>query len=207
MSRTIRTPGRLGAVKVAGSIAVVGAAAAVAGLGTFGNFTASTEAVDAGVDTGVLSIDVSLTDGSAPPSVPVALPRMSPGDAISMPLDLRNSGNVDLASVTLTSTATTSSLLDQEAEHGLQLTLESCAAPWTRTGPISYSCAGTAVPLYTGPIAAQAQLPAARSLAAGATDHLVATISFPTTGGDVMQNQTSMFAFVFDAVQRGGAAR
>ena len=59
MSMQISTAGRLSAVKVAGSIAVVGAAVAVAGLGTFGGFTGSTEAVDAGVDTGVLSIDVS----------------------------------------------------------------------------------------------------------------------------------------------------
>lgn len=207
MSRNIRTLGRTGAVKVAGSIAVVGAAAAVAGLGTFGNFTGSTQAVDAGVGTGVLSVDVALTDGSAPPSFPVALPRMNPGDAMSMPLDLRNSGNVDLASLTLASTATTSSLLDRDTVHGLQLELESCATPWTRTGLDSYSCAGTAVPVYTGPIATQAQLPAARSMAAGVTDHLVATISFPTTGGDVLQGQSSAFSFVFEAVQRDGAAR
>ncbi|SDF58321.1 Camelysin metallo-endopeptidase [Blastococcus fimeti] len=207
MSRNIRTLGRFGAVKVAGSIAVVGAAAAVAGLGTFGNFSGSTEAVDSGVDTGVLSIDVSLTDGSAPPPFAVPLPNMLPGDVISMPLDLRNSGDVDLSSLVLKSYATESSKLDTEAVHGLQLSLDSCATPWTRTGPISYSCADGAVPLYGGRIVTESALPAARSLAAGTTDHLLATIAFPTTGGDALQDQRSSFAFVFDATQRDGAAR
>lgn len=205
MSRNIRTLGRHGAVKVAGSIAVVGAAAAVAGLGTFGNFTGSTEAVDSGVDTGVLSIDITATDGSVPTSLP--LPNLLPGDVLSVPLDLHNSGDVDLSSLVLRSYATQSSKLDTEAVHGLQLALDSCATPWSRTGPVSYSCAGGSVPLYGGRIVTESALPAARSLAAGTTDHLLATIAFPTTGGDALQDQRSSFAFVFDAVQRDGAAR
>lgn len=203
MSTKTRTTG---AVRIAGSIAVVGAAAAVAGLGTFGGFTGSTEAVDAGADTGVLSVDVSFSDGSAPPPFPVPLPNLLPGDAIAVPLDLRNSGDVDLGSLTLKSYATESSKLDTEKVHGLQLALESCATPWTGSWG-SYSCAGGSVPLYSGPIATETALTAARSLAAGATDHLLVTVAFPSTGGDDLQDQRSTFAFVFDAVQRDGAAR
>lgn len=205
MSTNSSTAGRL-SVKVAGSIAVVGAAVAVAGLGTFGSFTGSTEAVDAGVDTGVLAIDVTFADGSTPSPVALPLPNMLPGDAISVPLDLRNGGDVDLSKVVLRSYATVSSKLDTEAVHGLQLELDSCATPWAGSRG-NYSCTGGAVELYRGRIATETPLAEARSLAAGVTDHLLATVSFPTTGGDDMQNQESSFAFVFDATQRDGAAR
>jgi len=207
MSTHTSTGGRRSAVRIVGSIAVVGAAVAVAGLGSFGSFTGSTEAADAAVDTGVVSIDVALTDGSAPPPFAVPLPTMLPGDAIAMPLDLRNGGDVDLSSVVLASSATRSSLLDTEAVHGLQLELESCAAPWVHAGGNSFSCAGGALPLYSGRIATETALPGAHSLTAGATDHLLATISFPTSGGDALQDQTSSLQFVFTATQRDGAAR
>jgi hypothetical protein len=206
MTTTPRTAGRRSAGKIAGSIAVVGAAAAVAGLGTFGGFTGSTEAVDAGADTGVLSIDVTMPDGSAPPPVALPLPSLMPGDSISVPMDLRNGGDVDLSSVVMRSYATESSKLDTEAVHGLQLQLDSCATPWTGTWG-SFACAGGAVELYDGRIAATTPLAAARSLAAGTTDHLLVTVAFPTTGGDDMQDQRSTFALIFDATQRDGAAR
>ena len=53
------TTRRRSAIKIVGALSVVGAAVAVAGLGTFGQFTDSTSPVDTKVDTGVLSIDVS----------------------------------------------------------------------------------------------------------------------------------------------------
>ena len=204
MSRNIRTLGRHGAVKVAGSIAVVGAAAAVAGLGTFGDFTGSTEAVDSGVDTGVLSIDVSAAGTSTP--VPVTTASMLPGDVGSFPMDLRNGGDVDLSSLVLASYATESSLLDTDLVDGLQLDLDTCATAWVRSG-YSYSCTGGATDLYAGPVAADVTLAGAYSLAAGQTDHLLATVSFPTTGGDALQDQQSSLEFVFTATQRDGAAR
>jgi hypothetical protein len=191
-------------VKVAGSIVVVGAAVAVAGLGTLGGFTDTTTAVDAGVDTGVLNIDVTYGGTSAP--VPVSTVNMLPGDRISVPLDLRNSGDVDLSSVSIDSYATAHSKLDTDAEHGLQLTVDTCESPWVRSG-YDYSCADGALELYAGPVVADEELTGARSLTAGNTDHLLATVSFPTTGGNAMKDQRSSLEFVFTAVQRDGGAR
>lgn len=54
-------------LKVAGSISAVGAAVAVAGLGTFGQLTDSTGPVGTVVDTGVLSVDVSSPAGATVP--------------------------------------------------------------------------------------------------------------------------------------------
>lgn len=204
MSTHTRTAGRRSAVKIAGSVAVVGAAVAVAGLGTLGSFSGSSEVVAAGVDTGVLSIDVSAAGSSAP--VPVTTARMLPGDVGFFPMDLRNGGDVDLSSVVLDSTAVVSSLLDTDLVHGLQLRLDTCATPWTGSGS-AFSCAGGASQLYAGPVATDATLAGARSLQAGGTDHLLATVTFPTTGGDVMQDRSSSLEFVFTATQRDGSAR
>lgn len=204
MSTNTITAGRLSAAKVAGSIAIVGAAVAVAGIGTFGGFTASTSAVDAAVDTGVLSIDVSSAGTTAP--VPVTTANMLPGDVGYFPMDLRNSGDVDLSGLTLTSSAVVSSRLDSDKVHGLQLKLDTCGSAWVRSGA-AWTCADGASQLYAGPVAGSTALAGARSLRAGSTDHLLATVSFPTTGGDAMQNQSSSLEFVFTAAQRAGAAR
>ena len=201
---TSTTPRRRSAGKVVGSIVVVGAAAAVAGLGTLGSFTDSTSAVDAGMDTGVMNVDVTYGGTTFP--VPVSTVNLLPGDKVSAPLDLRNAGDVDLSSLTLDSYATASSKLDTDAVHGLQLRLENCDSAWVRSGD-DYSCASSAVPVYAGPVLAKKELTGLRSQTAGSTDHLLATVSFPTTGGDTMQNQSSSLEFVFHAAQRAGGAR
>ncbi|RBY74794.1 hypothetical protein DQ239_18550 [Blastococcus sp. TF02-09] len=204
MSTTTSTTGRRSAGRVVGSIVVVGAAAAVAGMGTFGSFTDSTSAVDAAVDTGVMNIDVTYGGTTVP--VPVSTVNLLPGDKVAAPLDLRNAGDVDLSSLTLDSYAVASSLLDTDRVNGLQLRLESCDSAWVRSGA-DYSCAGGAVPLYAGPVVAKKELTGLRSQTAGSTDRLLATVSFPTTGGDLMQNQRSSLEFVFTAAQRAGGAR
>jgi hypothetical protein len=204
MSTNTSTVGRTSAAKVVGSIAVVGAAVAVAGIGTFGGFTDSTSAVDAGVDTGVLSIDVSAAGTTAP--VPVTTANMLPGDVGYFPMDLRNGGDVDLASVTLGSSAAVSSRLDTDPVHGLQLAIDTCETPWVRSGD-AWSCADGGEQLYAGPVATSTTLTGAHSLAAGRADHLLATVSFPTTGGDAMQDLSSSLEFVFTAAQREGEAR
>lgn len=198
------TTHRRNAGKIVGTVVVVGAAAAVAGLGTFGGFTDSTVPADAAVTSGVLSINVSAAGSSAP--VPYTTTDLMPGDSASMPMDLRNGGDVDLSSLVLASRATASSTLDTDRVDGLQLELESCATPWAGAAG-SYTCAGGVVDLYSGPIAVDRALTGARSLEAGATDHLLMTVSFPTTGGDALQNQSSTLEFVFTGTQRDGGNR
>ncbi|WP_137160401.1 hypothetical protein [Blastococcus sp. CCUG 61487] len=198
------TARRVSAGRIVGSIAVVGAAAAVAGLGTFGAFTSSTEAVEAVADTGVLSIDVSIAGTSAP--VPYSSFGMLPGDSGSFPMDLRNGGSVDLASLVFESRATTSSLLDTDQVNGLQLKLETCATPWSASGQ-NWTCSGGATELYDGPIVANSPLTGARSLQAGVVDRLLATVSFPDTNQNALQNQSSTFEFTFTGTQRDGGNR
>ena len=76
--------------KVVGSLGVLGTAAAVAGMGTFGSFTDSTTPVATTIQSGTLSIDVS-QQGFA---VPVTTTGFVPGDSLTRAVNLVNDGNV-----------------------------------------------------------------------------------------------------------------
>ena len=192
------------AAKVVASLGVVGATVAIAGMGSFGSFTDSTSPVGAGVATGTISINLSPAAMYA--SVPVSAGGFLPGDTSATPFDLRNDGDVAWESVTFTSRATRSSLLDSDPVHGLQLTVESCPVAWSVAGS-GYTCTGTVREFYSGPILVDDPLVGAASLEPGRVDHLLATIAFPATAGDAHEDELSQLAFRFTAVQRDGTAR
>lgn len=190
---------------IVGALSVVGAAVAVAGLSTFGQFTDSTSPVATNVDTGVVSVDVSSPAGA---SVPFAGGMMLAGDSRSALVDLVNDGTTPLATVSLTSTATSSSVLDQDTVNGLQLTVESCSVPWT-TGADAPTCSGTVRSYFTRPIlVSNASLASSAALAAGATDHLKLTAALPSSAtGDAFEGASSNLDFVFTGAQRSGGPR
>ena len=199
------TTRRRSGLKIVGALSAVGAAVAVAGLGTFGQFTDSTSPVNTEVDSGVVSIDVSSPAGA---SLPFSGGMMLAGDSRSALVDLVNNGTTPLAAVTLTSTATSSSVLDTDTVNGLQLTVESCSVAWT-TGAGAPTCAGTVRGYLTQPIiVANAPLTASAALAAGATDHLKLTAALPSSAsGNAFEGATSNLNFVFTGTQRGGGPR
>ena len=119
--------------KVVGSLGVLGTAAAVAGMGTFGNFTDSTTPVATTIQSGTLSIDLS-QPGYA---VPVTTTGFVPGDSMTRAVNLVNDGNSALGSVTLASSATASSVLTTDTTNGLQLTVKKCSVAWTQGGTAS----------------------------------------------------------------------
>lgn len=190
--------------KAVASLGIVGAAAAIAGLGTFGTFTDSTS-VDTGVDTGVVSI--SLSGAAAYATTPAITGGLLPGDTRATPFDLKNDGDVAWASLTFRSWAAVSTLLDTDTVHGLQLTLESCSQSWTVAGAGRYSCAGTDTLFYSGPIIMETTVENAASQSPGNTDHLLATVGLPADAGNDLKGLTSQISFTFTAVQRDGAPR
>lgn len=190
--------------KVVASLGVVGATVAIAGLGTFGSFTDSTVPVESGVQTGTLSINLSPAATSA--TVPFRTGGFMPGDSAARAFDVVNDGDVAWDSVTFTSWATSSSLLDRDTVDGLQLTVESCSTAWGVDGS-RYVCGGSEREFYSGPVIMDQPLAGAASLAPGKVDHLLATVDFPSTAGEELQNQVSQLAFRFTAVQRDGTAR
>jgi hypothetical protein len=203
----INRPGRAGtARRVAGSVAVLGAAAAVAGLGTYSTFTDSTTPVNTGVATGVLSLSLTDRDGTAAIQ-PFPGGGLMAGDSVSQALDLVNDGTTAFGSVTMKMSATSSSILDTDTVNGLQLRLRACSVPWTGPGA-SWQCSGTEQTLYNGPIVVMRALTGAASLAPGGVDHLLLTASLPATAnGSGYQNQSSTLSLVFDGAQRAGAGR
>ena len=192
-------------LKIVGAISAVGAAVAVAGLGTFGQFTDSTSPVNTRVDTGVLSVDVSSPAGAA---VPFSGGMMLAGDSRSALVDLVNDGTTPLSAVTLKATATSSSILDQDTVNGLQLTVESCSVAWNTAGAAP-TCPGTVKAYFTQPILVNDYpLTGTPVMAAGATEHLKLTAALPASAsGDAYEGATSALKFVFTGIQKTGAPR
>ena len=191
--------------KVLGSLAVLGTAAAVAGLGTFGTFTDSTTPVSAQLTSGTVSID--LAQPAAP--IPVVTTGLLPGDSIARTLTLVNDGNSPLSSVALGVSTTNPSVLTTDPVNGLQLTLKACSVAWTQAGTAPlYTCAGTERALTTGGAAiGNRTLEAPASLTPGGTDHLLLTLSLPATADNTFQGKTSTLALTFSGVQRAATTR
>jgi len=198
----ITDPGRARtARRVAGSVAVLGVAAAVAGLGTYSTFTDSTSPVVAGVGTGVLSL--SLQSGGTAATVPFDGGAMMAGDSVNQVLDLVNDGSTAFGSVTMKMSATASSILDTDQVNGLQLKVQKCSVAWSGS-----TCAGTANTLYSVPMVVSRPIAGAASLTPGGVDHLLLTASLPASAnGAAYQGKQSTLSLVFDGVQRVGANR
>lgn len=189
--------------KVIGSLAIAGAAAAVAGLGTFGTFTDSTTPVATTVQTG--TVDINLTQQGT--TVPVTTPGFVPGDSLSRAVDLPDDGSSALSSVTLASTATAASALTSDPANGLQLAVRSCPVAWTPQSGNAYTCSGTSSTLYSGAALTSSELPGVASLTARGVDHLLLTVSLPTAADNSFEGLGSTLNLTFTGVQRTGAAR
>jgi hypothetical protein len=205
---TARTRGAKGrhttAAKLVGTAGVLGVAATIAGLSTFGGFTDSTTPVNTRVDSAVLSIDVA--DAGDSLTMPFGGGLMLAGDSRNFRVDLVN--DAALGAVTLASRATASSVLDTDTVNGLQLQVRSCSVAWAVSGS-DYSCGGATKSYYTGPIVtAGSALSGTSSLPVGGVDHLLLTASLPSAAsGDALEGATSSLEFVFTGTQRTGTAR
>ena len=194
------------AARIVGTIGVLGAAAAVAGLSTFGNFTYTSGPIDTQVQGGVLNIDLAHAGDGL--TMPFGGGLMLAGDSRGYRVDLVNNGDTALSSVSLTSRATSSSVLDTDAVNGLQLDVKSCSAAWTVNSGV-YSCSGTQKNFYSGPIVVAGQAMAnVASTTPGQVDHLLMTASLPqSASGDMFEGASSSLEFFFSGVQRAGSAR
>ncbi len=189
--------------KLLASLALVGATASIAGLGTFATFTSSTSASHS-VATGTVTIALGAT-GASTNRLNIGASAIAPGDTLQRSVDLINQGSLDLASITLTTSATTSSLLDTDATNGLQMVIDRCSAPWTESGPpYTYSCSGSTSTVLASRavIGSSLALSNLGSLTAGVTDHLRVTLTLPGAAGNTFQNQSSTVSYAFTGTQR-----
>jgi spore coat-associated protein N len=198
--------------KVLASTVLLGAAASVAGLGTFGTFTSTTSA-SAAVASGTVKIDVGAAGTGN--RLSVAATGLVPGDTVSRAVTLTNTGDQALAGIGLTTAATTSSKLDTDATLGLQLLVEACSAAWNESGTATtgytYVCPSTATRstvLASRPvIGSTPALNNLTALTAGKTDNLVVKMTLPEAADNAFQAQKSDISFSFTGTQRGATSR
>lgn len=187
------------------SMAVVGAAAAVAGLGTFATFTSSTSASHT-VASGTVSIALGASGTANRLNIGAA--NLVPGDTVQRAADLNNNGTGtadNLSSIALTTTASPSSLLDTETSNGLQMTIDKCSVAWTESAsPYTYTCGGTTSTVLASRavIGSSIALSNLASLTTGSTDHLRVTLALPASAPNAMQGQTSTISYNFLGTQR-----
>jgi predicted ribosomally synthesized peptide with SipW-like signal peptide len=188
------------------TLAVVGTAAALAGLGTFATFTSSTSASHT-ISSGTVSIALGAS-GASTNRLTVGASNIVPGDTIQRSVDLINNGtgtSDNLSSIQLTTTASPSSLLDTEPTSGLQMVIEKCSVAWTESAsPYTYTCSGTTTTVLASHavIGSNLALSGLSSLTTGSTDHLRVTLTLPTTAGNTMQGLTSTISYNFVGTQR-----
>jgi hypothetical protein len=192
--------------KVVASFGILGAAAAVAGLGTFGTFTDSSTPIASTIASGTVDIDVTQQGFT----VPVTTSNFVPGDSLTRAVNLINKGSADLGSVTLSSTVTTPSVLTTDLTNGLQLVVKSCSVPYVQGGTATaatYTCSGTERVLGTGPVVNNFALSNPASLVAGATDYLTFAITLPASADNTFQGKSAALSLTFTGTQRTGTAR
>ncbi len=185
------------------SFAVLGAAAGVAGLGTFATFTSAATASHS-ITTG--SVTVALGAVGPANRLTVNATGVAPGDTMQRAFQLSNSGSLTLASVTLTTTATTSSLLDTDTTNGLQMVIDKCSVAWSESGPpYTYTCGGTT----SSVLASRSVIGSALALSnitdlntPSTTDYLRLTLTLPSAAGNTFQGLTSTVQYAFTGTQR-----
>jgi spore coat-associated protein N len=185
------------------TVAILGATASIAGLGTFATFTSSTSASHT-VSSGTVTIALGAT-GASTNRLNIDATAIAPGDTIQRSVDLINQGTLNLASVTLTTQATTSSVLDTDATYGLQMVIDKCSQAWTEAGPpYTYTCGGSTSSVLSSRAVIQSgvSLSNLSSLTAGSTDHLRVTLTFPSGAGNSFQNKSSTIQYTFTGTQR-----
>ncbi|WP_372728259.1 TasA family protein [Nocardioides sp.] len=200
---------RTNSAKLLATVVLVGGAASVAGLGTFGAFTSTTAATQ-NVATGTLTL--GLTQHSTLGTT-VDATNMVPGDTVQRSVTLtRPAAAEKFGSVLLTSTGSTSNVLTSDTTKGLQVSVDECSTAWVMTPSTKVlTCAGTTTPIISSRPVLQSGLDlgsATTSLNSGAAAaNLRVTMSLPVAADNSFQGKSNAITFTFDATQRAAEAR
>lgn len=104
--------------KLVVSAALVMVAASVVGIGAFAVFT-DTASVSQATSSGTVTLAGISTNGTNN-RLSIGATNIAAGDTIQRSVNVKNAGTIALAGVSLTTTATTSSLLNTDTTNGLQ---------------------------------------------------------------------------------------
>jgi spore coat-associated protein N len=198
---TIRTA--LSAHKVAATITTVGVAAVslvvVGGKATFND--SQTQAQSVG--TRALSLQIG-SAGTAANRLSIGASGLIPGDTVQRVIDIQNTSAFNYSSLTLTTTAAPSSLLDTDATNGLQMVIDECSVAWTESGSnpnYSYTCSGTTTPrITTRAVIGSSMNLGGGALAANTTGKYRVTLTLPSSAGNTFASLNSTISYAFTAV-------
>ena len=202
------------------SLAALGTAGAIAGLGTFATFTSTTSAshsVTAG------KVEIALGTSGTANRLSVSATNVVPGDTINRVLDLISTSTDAMKTVNLTTTASASSVLDTNTTDGLQMYIRNCSTAWTEAGSspaFTYTCGGTAsavlgssgspVNIITTTVGGVSLTNLSSTTTAGpVTDHLLITVVLPqsNTSANLTTPPSSTILYSFTGTQRDGTVR
>lgn len=195
-------------MKVFGSIAVLGAAASIAGLGTYASFTSSTSASQA-INAGSVAIALGATGPAN--RLTVAASNLVPGDTVQRAVDLTSTSSDPLGSVSLQITGSPSNALLTDA-NGLTVKVDKCSVAWTEAGTApayTYTCGGTSTSvLAAAAVGNTSSLSGLAALASGSsTDHLLVTLALPAAATNALQGLSSSITYAFNGTQRTATSK
>jgi hypothetical protein len=192
--------------RIALSLAALAVVAGIAGFGTYATFTSTASQAMGATATGTVTIALGAT-GASTNRLNLGASGLAAGDTMTRSVDLSNTGNLDLASVSLTTSASPSSALDTDATNGLQLTITRCSQAWTESGSspaFTYTCGGSQSTVLASQavIGSNVALSNLTCTTAGNTDHLLVTLTLPSGAGNSMEGLSSTLTFAFTGTQR-----
>src|SRR5216684_426968 len=194
--------------KVVLTVGLLSVMAGVVGLGAFGLFT-NTQSVSQADSSGTVTL-AGIGTNAVNNRLSVGASNLAAGDTIQRSVDVKNTGSISLASVTLSTAATTSSLLDTDTTNGLQMVIDKCSVAWTETGgpPYTYTCSGTTSSVLASlPVIGSNLAPSTINLGAGVDNFLRVTLTLPSGAPNSLQSQSSTIQYSFTATQRAAQAQ
>ena len=193
--------------KLLSSAAVIGAAASIAGLGTYATWTSSTTAQNQTVSAGTVQIALGSTN-----RLTTNATGLVPGDTVERAVDLDGpaSGISGIGSISLGVTVGSSTLLDSDTTNGLHINVDSCPSAWTESGTApayTYSCSGSVTSLVSNqPVIGNFNLPSLNSMNVSGVDHLRVKLTLPGTAPTTMMGLSDTLSYVFTATARAGTS-
>ncbi len=203
--RTLRRrPGRWTLLSGISLIAV-----GVLSFNAYANFSA-TASYNQAIGSGTMTLNLA-NETSATIAYNLSGTAIAPGDTMQRGLLLTVGGTVATQSISITATASVSSLLDTDGTDGLTFTVDSCDQKYDETvsgGIPTYDCAGNETSVVAEePVAdligtGNATLTTGLNLSGA--NHLRVTWALPSSAGNTFQNLNSTIAVTFTTNQRAG---
>ena len=189
------------------SVALITVAASIVSMGAFALFT-DTASVSQANTSGTVTMAVINVNG-ANNRLSVGATNLAAGDTIQRVADLKQTGTIALASITLTTTASPTSLLDTDATNGLQMVIDKCSVAWTESGPpYTYTCGGTTTSvLASAPVIGASLALSNLTLTAGTDNFVRVTSTLPSGAPNTLKGLASTITYAFTATQRTAAAQ